>query len=274
MTHTTSRRALLQTAAWSAPAISLAATAPAFASSTCTWTSQKVTMASFAPVTFTSTAGATVSTSTSSALASGAVAPEPVTVSVKTTFEANSAPTKSKHLFKFPESGNLAQTAGAPAALRVNNGDKMLKFAMERASGASSPNELGMTVTVGFSPAVTNLQFTITDIDSNGTNQYDKVWLTSVNKAAVDFSTIAASIGSFIDPTSLGTSAKPWQTATNSGSLNAGDSSSDANVRINFRTSEPISEITFVYRNAGTSASATTLNIADLSFDAPQYSGC
>lgn len=261
---TVSRRAVLRSAAWTVPAIALATAAPAAVASqsvplpACQTVQHTVPLASFA----TGASGTTVDNKSyldgrvwSVPPASVASATQ-VQIDVRTVFDENSVAT-ADHYKKF----TLNQTGGT-AGLQMKN-QTALKFSMavNGNAGSNYSKPVGQTITVTFSQPVRNLSFVITDIDGNGTNQWDRVFLTEIDgETLTGQPPFTVAYGGNVS--GAGTTSDPWQSAY---SASVGDENANGNVRVT--VNRELTSFTFRFRNVAAAAHTNSLNLTQLSFE-------
>lgn len=187
-----------------------------------------------------------------------------VRIDVDTVFDENSKPADN-HYLKWA----AAQSAGT-STLQVK-GQTALKFAMAAVTVGSTGNlkPVGQTIHVRFSQPVRNLSFVITDIDGNGSNQWDRVFITHVNGASVDPAAPAFSADLGANVQGIGTTTAPWQSAY---SASVGDENANGNIRVSMPGD--VSSFTFRFRNLADAANSNSLNLADLKFQSLATTAC
>lgn len=232
----TSRRSVVRGAAWSIPVVAVAATAPAYAASPCDprpgtvllWTASDVSHNRESPARAVTTydpdgtGPVPAMTLTTTVVYSG---------NMKTGTEFGNATNDS--LLIQGNVGGLNQAG-------------LVMYQSTTSTGAGSFNDRG-AYTFTFSRPVTNLTFTITDVDSNGSQYRDAVMLTS---GFTELSKPNTVIGA-------GTQANPYrpagdQTPTNDATGSAG------NVRV--RYTGTISSFTITYWNQSANLGSPTGN--------------
>lgn len=264
-----SRRGVLRAAAWTVPAVTVAAATPAFAASSpfaaCTVTHALVINAAQGIPTVTDNDRAVVwSTSPVPVVAGGLQDPvssvETVAVSIDTSMVTGYFQgTGSNGHFLVT---NLAQTGAAPMAVGT-----ALKFATRQVANTAAATE--MRIVLRFSAPVRNLRFTLTDIDDNGTSnsQRDQVWVESMDGAtpAFTFQRAASSV-----VTGSGTASAPWGTSGATG--NVGNNETRGNVLVTTASGLEFEEMELRFKNVASSSSArsNTINIGNISFETEQ----
>jgi hypothetical protein len=216
-----SRRAVTRAAAWTVPVIAVAATAPAYAAS-CTPVAVAVGNA---------TGANRVSSTEYTVTFNAGAGSSPInTMTVKATYDAGMAVRDDG-----PNGANDNFTIQNPVGGLNTYG---LVMGQRLTSRASNPAAFGH-YTYTFTKPVTNLSFTLTDIDSTTGDFWDSVWLTP------GFSTPKLSTGM----KGTGTQADPIrQTGSNTAVNNA--SGTNGNATINYPGT--ISSFTIHYSNAQT----------------------
>lgn len=188
-----SRRTVVRGAAWSVPVVSMAATAPAFAASTCKDGDYEIRWASDYNATTKVATANRISTSGSGTVGSAALTLT-VTNKFNGTMQAGSTGGYS----------NLATSPGNIGGLGTR-GLTIMQQSTTRSLGTPRANQ-NQVVTLTFNRPVWNLKFTLTDIDSLSGQYQDRVWISG---SPGSFTTASQATGS-------GTSGTPWSpTGTN-----------------------------------------------------------
>lgn len=248
------RRTLVQGAAWSVPTVAIAGAAPAMASSVdC--------MAKKGAIDWDMDVKTTTYSRTSNTLATakfdpdGAGTDKPVTVTVTSTKGSNIAygpQVQNSTSIGYDQYGRAYYKAsGLPALnnrqLFTSSGtvggsnDQGLALHQSPIDDAKKSNTLNdpancSTTTFKFDKAVSNLTFTIMDIDSQYQDFWDTVAVTSTSTYTVKRSSVL---------TGTGTPADPWRPTGNN--LPYDDTSTSGNVTITF--TQPVSQFSLVYCN-------------------------
>ena len=237
----TTRRTLVRGAAWSVPVVAAATTAPAFAASPCgstyTWkldwgsTSYTKNTANLGTATVTNAAGT-----------------YPITV----TFNSSVTGTMLGSITRHPT--NLDIEAGMGNIGALGAGEQGLE--LWHSSSANSDN-VYQTVVVRFDRKVSDLAFTITDIDFQSGNFSDRVAI-SGNRTGIPGSTYVIGTGTYTDP---------WRPRdSNPAPINIPDTGdSRGNVAVKFLA--PVTDFEIRYWNRGGS-SQQAIWIGDLTWTA------
>ncbi|MDT0183426.1 hypothetical protein Q9S36_24870 [Microbacterium sp. ARD31] len=187
-----SRRSVVRGAAWSVPVVSVAATAPAFATSLCQDGNYQIRWASDYNATSRVATANRISTS-----GSGATGSAPLTLTVTSKFNGTMAAGSTGSY------SNLATSPGNVGGLGVR-GLTIMQRSTQTALATPRANQ-NQVVTLTFNRPVWNLKFTLTDIDSQLGQYQDRVYVSG----APAF-TLASQVGG------SGTSGSPWApTGTN-----------------------------------------------------------
>ncbi|SEB66972.1 hypothetical protein SAMN04489844_0806 [Nocardioides exalbidus] len=244
-----SRRAVVRTAAWSVPVISVAATAPAFAASPCDARTDQALSWNGGNVTF---------TRTSDTVASATLVPATnvpaLTLDVKASYTG---------LMKagYENPGTNTVNPSLRRSANVGNLNKSgISLWQATTRDTPSPTQDTGTYVFTFSRPVTNLRFTITDIDSATGDFRDALTLTSGYTAsypATITKTTAAGVGEYFIATGE-------NTPTDNSTGNAG------NLTITYPGT--ISSFTIQYSNSASSFNNTldqdqTIYVSDLTFN-------
>ena len=244
------RRILLRSAAWSVPVVSLAAAAPAFAASPCAlrtnqtldWDGANTTYVRNSPTSGTAT------------FDPDGLGPVPsLTLQVAATYSG---------LMRAGTEGGSAATALAVKALVGGLG--MSGLGLEQATTSKSPQgsaERG-TYTFSFSRPVTNLKFTLTDIDSLAGDFWDIV------QPLAGYTVVSMGAGVATDNGGIG-GAQRFFRATGSGLVD-NRTGSAGNLELSY--AGPISSFSITYWNGATSFdkkvdTSQIVYVSDMTFD-------
>jgi hypothetical protein len=184
-----SRRTIVRGAAWSVPVVSMAATAPAFASSTCKDGAYRIRWGQDYNGTTKVATADRISTS-----GSGVVGAAALTLTITNSFggsmQAGSAPDGASNLTTSPF--NVGGT-GAPGLTIMQRSSSNNALSTPRANN-------NQVVTLTFNRPVWDLAFKITDIDSNTGQYQDRVFVSGNPTFTLESGVSGA-----------GTSGTPWQ---------------------------------------------------------------
>lgn len=235
-----SRRSVVRGAAWSVPVVSMAATAPAFAASPCgtVYTTWKLDW------------GTTPYTKASANFGSATVGNVAGTVPIVVSFTSS----VTSGITRDP--GNLDLEDG------VNNIGNLgaNEQGLELWHSASVNNDARyQQVIIGFDRTVSDLKFTITDIDFNQDQYSDRVSLSGDRSFALTTDTVI---------TGAGTNTNPWRPRNTNPVTLANSGDRRGNVAVSYRT--PVDSITLRYWNGGGSGQQA-IWISDMTFSA---AGC
>lgn len=221
-----SRRSFVRAAAWSVPVVSLAAAAPAFAASPCD--SRVGAVIDWDNPATTTHVRESVWKSVTTYDPDGNGTVPSITLTTTASYSGN--------MKSGPEFGNITNDS---LLLQSNIGGLnqagLVMYQSTTSTGAGSFNDRG-TYTFTFTRPVTNLTFTITDIDSGGAQYYDRLMLT----AGFTQQFRAGAV------TGAGTQSDPYR-ATNSNAGVDDFTSANGNVRVTYPGT--ISSFTITYWN-------------------------
>jgi hypothetical protein len=257
-----SRRNVVRTAAWTVPVVAATVAAPAFAASCGTtsytwlldWGNEDTTDSFSTAYPSPTTNGSGVRAGT--ATITGPTGTTPMTVTFTSTSVGTDTRTNNNLRVDAANYPNIGGTGGTGLLLQHQN----------ITSGRDNSRQ---EVVIAFGRLVSNLQFSVTDIDSNdqagnSSDFYDRVELTGTPSY-----TFTARQGNNTYVIGSGTSADPWRMYDQDVATNdTGTNSNRGNVNLTY--AGPVSSITLTYwtsRGAGNQA----IFLSDLSFSA---SGC
>jgi hypothetical protein len=234
----TSRRSVLAAGAWAAPAVVMASAAPAFAASPCStdfaygvdWGTSAFSRASAASATATATstgAGATPLAVTFSSVMTGAAVVRDTALNLTV-----------------PATTNIGGLGGQALVIRHST------------SGVGRGNRQDLTV--NFGRPVSNLVFSITDIDSSTDSWYDRVELSGA-RTAVQAAGVIGNGTNTAETTTTG----PWRQS--GANANLGDTDAAGNVRVTF--AGPVSSFVLTFWNSVGTA-AQRIYLTDFAFTA------
>lgn len=250
-----SRRTLVRGAAWSVPVVAMAATAPAFAASCGSiTTSYALDWNNTARTTYTPPAtpagtGTGKKTGYATALATAGSGASSVTV----TFDSTTVGTVSRTANNLVLGGSNVGGTGGPGLQLTHDSLQ---------TGRGNRQELVIT----FSRPVTELSFSIADIDSSSGSWYDQVELTGTTGsgvAAFTQSPVATTSSTSVVVWGDGSQGQPWRPRNDS--QNIGSGSSAGNKTLTFTTA--VKTLTLVYWNSAGNGNQI-IALTDFSFKA------
>lgn len=232
---TTSRRTLVRGAAWSVPVVAVAATAPAYATSTCADGAYRIRWATdYAPGTKTATANRTGTSGT------GSIGNAPLTLTITNEFGGSmgsgSAGGGVSNLTASP--WNVAGV-GAPGLTIMQQATTSTVWWSNSVRNALPTPRSGnfQRVTLTFNRPVWDLKFTITDIDSNAGQYQDRIFVSG----SPSFTFNSGISGG-------GSSTAPWQPVNNDQNWDP-QTQAQGNVMVDY-TGQPASAVfTITYWN-------------------------
>ncbi|MFC6153086.1 hypothetical protein [Nocardioides yefusunii] len=266
-----SRRAVIRTAAWTAPAVIVAGNTPAFAASGTTSTAACAPMyysLDWGTSDYTTTAGSLVPTTNSitSSSSSGTVTVSPTgvaaTTATKIRMTVNSSFTGRTRGLNVSNFRNMTLSHSYGGSSDVGGTGKVGLTLMQRLSNSTSNGRNSrQTLTITFEKPVKNLSFTITDIDAYNPNpsyQYtDAVLVTGNQPNATGGAGVAVLPDRFTHDTTTnhgtqgsGTAASPLTSRNNGRSGTAVDTNSrGGNVIVHFPTDTEVKTVTVEFWN-------------------------
>lgn len=277
---TLDRRTLVRGAAWSVPAVALATAAPAYASSavdcavdhTFDWSAfvGNTNAAGHPPAVALNAQSASWTTSSTPTLVGGTLATGATLAASQITFATqavtgglNSSTSMNGNIpnghFRFTSLGQPASNGfGVPGAA--------LKFSTY-SSNATVP-EMTITLTFG-GTAVEYLDFILTDIDSNRSNQTDRVWIEEISHLgssvqATNYTLTTPASGATYNTGATGrTQATAWI-----GSSSASDTSTSGNLRFQAAEGTKIDKLVLRFANVhnATGTRSNSLNIGNITY--------
>ncbi|MBE7324516.1 hypothetical protein IEQ44_07615 [Nocardioides sp. Y6] len=243
------RRTLLAASAWSVPVVALASAAPAYASSGCLTTSYQLNWGEQGAWTYGLTGPATPGNGVGQIVAMPVSAPvagqvfDPLSITFTNTFHGSMQ--RSGNL---TTEGNMIVTPGAVGGTGARGLEMWQQMGSTASRTASTVHNDRQTITFDFGRPVTNLSFTITDIDAHqpatSTNgQYrDAVY---VSQAPTSFS-----LGSRV--TGQGTQASPWTPNVTTSSSTGLDNGTDNRGNVRLTYAGPIQALSVTFYNTET----------------------
>lgn len=204
-----SRRSVLRASAWSVPAIAVASAAPAFAASSCVDVDYAFSWSgagwNYTPSSIWSPngAGSGIDTATpnTGALPPGQVV-DPLTLTVSNAFAGRMTGTEAgdgaRNMRLSPFNVGALGHPGLTLLQRVNNNNSL-------GNSSAARRQHHQTMTFTFSRPVSNLSFTVTDIDQSNGQYHDRV---EVAPAPAQTSQPSTVLGQ-------GTTANPWRASAN-----------------------------------------------------------
>lgn len=230
-----SRRTVLRAAAWTAPAVSVAVAVPAYAACS----NVSATTASYLldwGVTPWIRTSATMGVATVAGLTTGA---SPVSVTFSST--GPQSLNRSSDNFTVPAQTNVGALGGGVRGLRLDHAARL-----------TTGREAGQVVTITFGRQVSDLSFTITDVDSQ-----ERGWCDQVSLSGRRDATRAAGLRG------AGTDSNPWRQREEDSAVPATNGA--GNVRVTY--TEPVTSIVLKFWTSVTGGTQL-INLTDFSFTA------
>lgn len=214
-----SRRTVVRGAAWSVPVVSMAATAPAFAASTCISRSSDWRL-DWGTSAWTVSKPTADGTHTGVATVVGPANSTPITVTFTSTMvRASGSARRASDNLTVPTTTNIGNLGANARALNIAHDDGIV----------AGRDDYRQEIRISFSRAVTNLAFTITDIDTQTSAWSDRVELSPSVSTEVS-PTGSEVIGRGLDESESSNNRGPWRRTANDNIDNAGDNSGNVNV--------------------------------------------
>lgn len=237
-----SRRSVVRGAAWTAPVVAVAATAPAFAASPCETTYSYRLDWGTTPYTKTGENGQAV-------VAAPAAGAGSINVGFTSTVsDANTVKRPATNL-SVPTTTNIGGLGATERGLRI-----------EHSSPVTAGRANRQTITITFGRPVTGLSFTMTDVDSSNSaanNQPRNGWWDQVELSGVRTAVLASGL------TGSGTQAAPWK--MNNANVNAATDVATGNVKVTY--AGEVSSIELVYWS-DSSGGNQAIALSDFTFTA------
>lgn len=221
-----SRRSFVRAAAWSVPVVSMGAAAPAFAASCNSFYDFRLDWGTTPTPTTTYVKNAATNVGTASV--TGPAGSVPIGVTFTSTF-SNSPDRRATDNLTVPDVTNIGGSGPDERGLLISH------------SSVGNSRDTRQTVVINFARPVTDLAFTMTDVDSVNGAWFDRVELTGTRTGAYDTDYVRG----------LGTEASPWRPTASTSPI--GTTSPNGNVAVSYTA--PVSSITLTFwssENGGT----------------------
>lgn len=251
-----SRRTVVRGAAWSVPVVSMAATAPAFAASTCIARSSNWRL-DWGTTEWTVSKPTTDGAHTGVATVVGPANSTPITVTFTSTMvRANGSARRASDNLTVPTTTNIGNLGANEKALNIAHDDGIV----------AGRDDYRQEIEISFSRAVTNLAFSITDIDSQSNSWSDRVELSpSVSSEASP--TGSEVVGRGRDENETNNDRGPFRRTANDNIDNTGDNSGNVNVTYASRGAGAANAITLTFWTA-VGGSNQRIFLSDFTFTA------